>query len=206
MPETEAPDDDVEKADLGALLKDFNPDQPRDDHGRWSSGGPGEYNTPAQKALERFEKNYSNFSTEFGQASLPDGTLLFKQELWGDARHIEFSPTELQQMSNKDVTFSHNHPINLSLSPPDIVFAAHCNLKEIRAVHEGTVYAMARGEKGWPSAGVLRDSFNTIRQTVVDSYKASGTVATGNQFAHDLMNETVAAYKGHMAYAKITRA
>lgn len=101
------------------------------------------------------------------------GELLLRKE--GGASEIAFSLAEMTPL--KDAVFSHNHPKGKSFSKEDILFAAKCNLAEIRAV--GTdqwgnrwLYRFERPDNGWPELETVRkaafDNESDIRAIFFD--------------------------------------
>lgn len=145
------------------LGKKYSPNQPRDESGRFGSGGGGgiDHSPKLKAALSSRENAIAGLKTERAQAYDEDGNTVLAK---GGSKHsVGFTQAELDQM--KGSTFTHNHPGDTSFSQEDVDVAIICNLKEMRAVGvhpitgERLVYSISPKEKGWPSRAALRASY-----------------------------------------------
>lgn len=151
------PDESTEKS-----ISKYSDDQPRDDHGRWSTidgggGGSGTHedkpasrptsppdpahNAPTSAAYEKvrgWEDAYRSYEVEHALIVDPDGVdLLFAK---GEENAIRFTPEETASLKEKNISiFTHNHPgsrssdVGLSLSTNDVAYAHEIGAFEVRA-------------------------------------------------------------------------
>lgn len=81
----------------------------------------------------------------------------------------------------KDMVITHNHPNGNSFSVGDMVAAVEKNLKELRAVYKDTVFSLKRPEGGWNvTADEIRSAYSSAMMDIIhkdSSYQRRGDTA-----------------------------
>lgn len=117
---------------MGRLLAEYNPDEPRDEGGRWTSDGEG----GGGGSIGETENNIRNNSYESAAVYDKNGKeILFKK---GDSGTVKFTPEEKAKM--KGATVTHNHPSGQSFSVQDIQMVQALKLEKLRVVSKGVSY------------------------------------------------------------------
>lgn len=142
---------------------EFNPDQPRNEHGEWSNSNVDYMMTriPSREmkaeglpsSVSKAEDRIRFQQNEHGYFFYSDG----RAKYYGsdDEHHIQF-PEGWDKQPVKDAVFTHNHPMGSAFSPEDIYTAARLNLSEMRAVTAEGSYVMKRVGAEWPHPDFLR--------------------------------------------------
>lgn len=111
------------------------------------------------QSLKDAERQIHKQRYETAHAFDPDGNPLFTND--GGKDYVEISDAALQKMTNKDVTFTHNHPAGWDFPPSDprhngnsfswedLDVAMSVNAKEMRAITPTRVYSIKRPAAGW---------------------------------------------------------
>jgi hypothetical protein len=189
----------------------YDDSQPRDDQGRWSSGGGGDaaaygegLSAQAATALRDAENRIKAQKVETAVVVGADGQILIDKSD-GNERYVQFTREELGKM--KGGVLTHNHPIAWAFSQDDVALAMDRNVAEVRVVTvernpEGqenkVVYRMRPGPEGWPkSAGQISYEY---------SWAATAALQTAKEKYKDMPDEfakTLAANVGWSAVANM---
>jgi hypothetical protein len=117
----------------------YRVDQPRDEKGRWTSGGAGGSATDDVEAkIQAKEAEIAGNSYETGIAFDKEGNELFRVK--GDETSVSFTRKEKDQL--KDNILTHNHPTDVSFSINDIQFMITTEMAEMRVVTDTAVYSI----------------------------------------------------------------
>lgn len=186
------------------LEKFYDPDHPRDDQGRFGSGGSG-----AEKV-----KTLSNDDDFFGSDKekayiySEDGKLI--AEIQGDASEINLSGVSASE--TKDSHFIHNHPSGdleqdtWTFSEPDIQAAIDGDFSSITATGKYKTYTLTRPPGGWPKhEDAMRNTQQKLK--ISDSYlKDFIQFRDGKSFGDSPKTLNKESKKFWNTYAKLTGA
>lgn len=147
---------DKEKSKSVVYVGKYSPDEPRDDHGRWTSGGAGDAPIAVAEAPGRFSAaSESAYVTGKGKTT---------QVGQGYETGVHFTNEEAALM--RGMVMTHNHPGGSAFSLEDLQFASLAGLREIRVVGTGAdkeqfLYRASPNATGkWPGAPeILRSSY-----------------------------------------------
>ena len=192
-------------------------DQPRDDHGRFSSGGGGDstatetsqpkpapavdnsvstYSSKVAEAIANFESRVRGEPEEHFVAIDKDGKEFFKS---GSENSVAFTAEDISTMkAMAPEVFSHNHPKGYSFSPDDIALASHIGINEVRAcVPSGGAFVIRGVPNEVEVRGLIQDmlSINGQQQANWEQRIRAGeiSVSWATFHHHDEVWKTVAA-------------
>ena len=120
----------------GKTKAGFDPNQPRDEGGKWASTGA--KRKEEAETLEEFEEAIKNQGFESAAYFDASGVRLF----WKDGEKAQVDTSEFEHLYEQFPmgTFTHNHPSNRNLSMQDIFMQAAVGVKRMRAVTKDAVY------------------------------------------------------------------
>jgi len=129
----------------------FNPNQPRDDDGRWA--GVGGQTTAAEMRAEPLPPTLAAAEHRIRHETNEHAFLLrdgvpFKVLGNDDSHHVTMG--DATDADLKDVVLTHNHPSGFGLSNQDAVSAAKRNVLEMRAVTATGTHLIRRTGTEWP--------------------------------------------------------
>ncbi len=136
-------DSNIYKTETINLIQKFDPNQPRDEDGKWTDTGA---------SLRGFENRIKGQKHETAGIFDKDGNFIFEKD--GNENSVSFTDNEQEQMAK--TTFTHNHPQNKGFSKADIQFMIKNKINEMRAVTEYGVFKMSKKH----SKGLLLSEFN----------------------------------------------
>jgi hypothetical protein len=112
-----------------------------------------------RQRLRDVEKEIVKLDVEKAFIFNSDGTV-FHQKL-GNEDNIEFTSDEARKFQDK--IFTHNHPLDITLSEEDIFLARNTSLAEIRAVGDKYIYSMKPGPDGWKTEQEFVQAYNEAK-------------------------------------------
>lgn len=168
----------------------YSDEQPRDDHGRWTSDGGGSTTaeTPAAhatgsleghhsaamlKAIDSVRQEISPLGHERAIILNAQGERIFAAD--GTDHSVKFSAEDVAtQGDSRGGVLLHNHPRNSGsgFSSADVVMASRLKVGEMRLFSDGYTYVMrpsdappgsGRTVDGWPSVWDMAGSIETAR-------------------------------------------
>ena len=129
----------------------WSPDQPRDEQGRFGSGG-GSSTGKVSSSLASVERGEAfSQKSETAHAFDKDGNPILTKG--GNENTVTFTDDDVNALYG--ATLTHNHPSGTSFSPSDIAFASTSRLNEIRAygtnsLGQKVIHSAKPGVRGWP--------------------------------------------------------
>jgi hypothetical protein len=117
------------------------------------------------KAVKEKEAEIAGLDYERAYVFDNQGNVILNKK--GTRDRVEFLPSEIDLIKDKDFVFTHNHPlVGGSFSLDDIQFAAAYNFAEARAVGAEYAHSMKRAKQGWPEVDTLVNEYNNAEKTV----------------------------------------
>lgn len=161
--------EETEDEDEPDVLAKYDPDQARDENGRWTSGGSSSWNESDVRSMKfngmtdhdistvkgmnaqtaphitNSERRFKGQHVENAMAAKA-GKFLFENR--GTATFVSFTKDQLSQM--RGAVLTHNHPSGNSFSDQDVLLAHQVGMQEVRAIApDGTVYRLREGKRPW---------------------------------------------------------
>jgi len=118
------------------------------------------------KVCESFENKIINADLEYCGSFDSQGKLLLSKK--GEYDKIELSYKEAQRIKNIEI-FTHNHPEKRSFSMEDLILSTCLGVKELRAVHNKTVFsfkisAVNQSSSYFEHYNKIVDFFNKLKE------------------------------------------
>ena len=150
---------------------EFDPDQARDESGRWTSGGGGGGIGISAEVIGTAVKGIQDLPHERLCSWMADGSRL--PDMDGSESRVYVSATHAQML--KGGICVHNHPGRGTpcFSMTDIAMAEQCKLAETRIVTPGPPvrgWMSLRPRKEWPDVMKVQSTFDRIKQEESQKY------------------------------------
>lgn len=165
----------IQKEDAFGLVTNFNPDQPRDNRGRWSAGGGSSFSS-VNLALDELEKHQSSSPNEMRIVIDGDtGEVLVKVE--GLPDQVNIPGESIGKMLDKNIIDMHSHPDKSSMSDGDWGMFAWSHVKEMSVVSTEEIFSIRKTEE-WENIHHTKRNPRAIKErwnAIVDEITMSGT-------------------------------